>query len=43
MIERPLRRGLGGRIAADIERREALGELADPLDRLAAQVGLVAG
>ena len=43
MVERPLCCGFGGRVAADVERREALGELADPLDGSAAQVGLVAG
>ena len=42
MIERPLRGGLGRRVAAHVERREALHELADPLDGLAAEIGLVA-
>ena len=36
-------RGLGHRVPAPIERREALDELGDPLDGLAPQVGLVAG
>jgi len=42
MIEWPLRGGLCRRVAACIERWEALHELGHPLDRLTAQIGLVA-
>ena len=42
-VERPLRGRLGDRVRAAIERREALDELRDPLDRHPPQVGLVGG
>ena len=43
VVQRPLRCSLGDGIAAHVEWREALSELADSFDGLATQVGFVAG